>query len=132
MREILFVHDRLESPWVRQNFLESAGFKVTPLESAKACLETLVDRTPALILMDVLIEGLNGFELTRRIRRDYPPEDLPIVLCSEIYRSRLFREEAASAGAQDYVLRPCQMDELIEVIQSVLGTEGAGPTVDAA
>ena len=124
MKEIYLVHDQLESHWVRQHYLESAGYKVTPFDGGDACLHALSERLPDLVLLDVLIEGRNGFEVCASLRADHSAEELPVVLCSEIYREEAFRLEAERAGAQRYVLKPCPLEELVAIVSGVL--EGRG------
>jgi CheY-like chemotaxis protein len=113
MQEILFVHDFQESPITRKNYLEMSGFQVTLLKSGDDCLKRLGQQKPALVLMDILLEGKNGFESCRAIREIVTPEDLPIVLCTHIYRSRAYRDEALAVGAQRYLLLPMKMEELL-------------------
>lgn len=119
-QEIFLVHDQQESPAPRQDFLEMAGFRVTAMRSGAECLELLATRTPDLVLMDVLLEGANGFEVCRRIRERCTADELPIVLGSMIYRSRVYRDEAFAAGAQLYLLRPVKLDDLVAQIREVL------------
>jgi CheY-like chemotaxis protein len=132
MKQIYLVHDELETPWVRQHFLESSGYQVTAFKSGVECRNALAEKKPDLVLMDVLIEGRNGFEVCRQIRREISAEDLPIVLCSEIYRSRLFQDEAINAGAQRYVLKPCRLDELVQIVSEILGVNVVTVEPDAA
>src|SRR5262245_37870132 len=124
MKEILFIHDQLENPWVRQHFLETAGYRVHATKSGIAGLERIAAQQPSLVLMDVLVEGRNGFDVCREIRKRHKAEDLPVILCSEIYRSRLFRDEAAAAGAQRYLLKPMRLDDLVREVAALIG-EGA-------
>lgn len=119
-KHILFVHDQLESPYVRQSFLEEAGYRVTAFDSSQDCLEFLQKEKPDVVLMDILIEGRNGFETCRRIRGIHGPLELPVVLCSEIYRSRTFRDEAFSSGAQRYLLKPMPLEDLVGELHSLL------------
>jgi CheY-like chemotaxis protein len=119
VHEIFFVHDMQENPAARRHYLELAGFHVTPLRGSARCLEALEQRLPCLILLDVLIPGANGFELCRAIRAKHPPEKLPIVLGSHLFRSKTYVEEAAAAGAQRYLLYPVASDELLEVVTQV-------------
>jgi CheY-like chemotaxis protein len=132
MKDIYLVHDELETHWVRQHFLESSGYKVTTFTSGEDCLNAVADQKPDLILMDVLIEGRNGFEVCRQVRREHAAEDLPVVLCSEIYRSRLFQDEAMNVGAQRYVLKPCRLDELVQIVSEILGVDVVTVEPDAA
>jgi len=111
-QEILFVHDLQESPVTRKNYLEMLGFQVTLVRNTEECLKALAQRKPALILMDVLLEGQNGFQACRAIRERVNAAEVPIILCSHIYRSRIYRDEASAAGAQRYLLLPVKHEDL--------------------
>jgi len=128
MKAIYFVHDQLENPFLRQHFLESSGYHVVAMGSGQRCLDLCAERVPSLVLMDVLIEGRNGFEICRALRKRFAPDELPVILCSEVYRSRLFRDEAISAGAQRYLLKPLRLDELVREVSQALQGGAAGRT----
>lgn len=112
MQEILFVHDFQESPTTRKNYLEMSGYQVTLVKNGDEVMKVLTQRKPALVLMDVLLEGKNGFDVCRAIRERASPQEVPVILCSHIYRSRIYRDEATAAGAQRYLLLPMKLDEL--------------------
>jgi DNA-binding response OmpR family regulator len=130
MREILLVHDHQESPALRKGYLEVSGYAVALASNGADALERIERKRPALVLMDVLIDGPNGFEICRRMRGKWGPNELPIVLTSGVYRSRIYRDEATAAGAQGYVLKPCEPDELVREISAILARidarKGAG------
>jgi CheY-like chemotaxis protein len=126
VKEILFVHDQLENPWVRQSCLESAGYRVRAFARGDECLHALGERLPELVLIDVLIEGQNGFELCAAIRANHRAEELPVILCSEVYRDELFQAEARRVGAQRYLLKPCSAEALLTAVASVLPGQGGG------
>jgi len=114
MRTIYFAHDQQESPEARKHFLELAGY-VVQLCPTWAALEDALKQAvqPSLVLIDVLLEGRNGFEATRTISQTLPERSFPVILCSNIYRPRPFREEALRAGASDYLLLPMATDEFL-------------------
>lgn len=120
MKEIFLLADDQEGPAQRRSFLEMAGYQVTVVEDTNQCLALLDERKPAVVLMDVLLHGKTGFELCRDIRVKVPAEEVPIVLCTEIYRSRVFQEEALGAGAQAYLLKPISLDELVRHVGEVI------------
>lgn len=114
MRTIFFAHDQQESPEGRKHSLELAGYDVQ-LFPTWAALESALKQGPApsLVLIDVLLEGLNGFEVAEEISRSSPERSFPLVLCSNVYRTRPFREEALRSGASDYLLLPMAADEFL-------------------
>jgi CheY-like chemotaxis protein len=120
VQEILFVHDFQESPTTRKNYLEMSGYAVTLLKRGDDCIQRVAQKKPALILMDVLLEGRNGFDVCRAIREFIAPHDVPIILCSHIYRSRIYRDEAVAAGAQRYLLLPMKLDEILTNVNDLV------------
>ncbi len=134
MKEIFLIHDEQDGPVARQSFLEMAGYKVTLMQSGERCLELLEEAKPALILMDVLLHGRNGFQVCRDIRGLCTAEELPIILCSELYRGRVFRDEAMAAGAQRYLLKPLKLDQLVGHVNNLTGSGATlfGGSIDAA
>ena len=126
MKKIYFVHDQQESPAARQNFLEMAGYDVLLMGTERELLMALKEEQPALLLLDVLVEGRNGFELVEEINASYPERDFPMILCTRIYRTRQFREAALRAGASDYILQPVQLDDFLRRVNKVLDEGKAG------
>ena len=122
MRTIYFAHDQQESPEPRKHFLELSGYVVQLFPSWSA-LEAALRRgpPPSLVLIDTLLEEKNGFEAARDISEHFPRRDFPIVLCSQIYRMRPFREEALRSGAQDYLLLPMAPDEFLRRVNQAIG-----------
>ncbi len=119
-RTILLAHDQQESPEARKHFLELAGFTVELVKNHAELMASLSAAAPALAVIDVLLEGKTGFDATREIRERPEASSFPIVLCSQLYRLRKFRDEALRCGAQEYLLLPLPPDEFARRIQHVL------------
>ncbi len=117
MKQLVFVHDQQESPAPRAQFLEQAGYEVHLYASCNDCIDKIRHDKPDVLLLDILIEGENGFEFCRSVRRIYSASELPIILMSKIYRTRAFREEAKMAGAQAYFLRPVKLEDLVREVE---------------
>jgi DNA-binding response OmpR family regulator len=113
MQHIFLVHDHQESPATRKTNLELAGFEVSLMKSGEEVMKALGAKKPALVLMDILLDGKNGFDVCRAIRERAGPAEVPVILCSHIYRSRIYRDEAAAAGAQRYLLMPMKIEDLV-------------------
>jgi CheY-like chemotaxis protein len=114
MPAIFFAHDQQESPAPRRQVLEYTGFEVELFEDGTSLLAALAQRKPDLVLLDVLLPGAHGFDVCRAIRERFTAAELPVLLTSDVYRARAYRDEAEAAGAQEYLLRPIQPDELVE------------------
>lgn len=122
MRTIFFAHDRQENPEARKHLLELAGYEVKLLASWSLLQKALAEEpAPSLVLVDVLLEEKHGFEVARQVCQRYPERSFPLVLCSNIYRPRPFRDEALKAGAQDYLLLPMAPDEFLRRVNQAIG-----------
>ena len=113
MKAIYLVHDDQESPEQRRNFLEMAGYKVVLLQSAEECMRLIDKEKPCLVLSDILIHGMNGFELCGRIRDQFSKTEVPVILCSAIYTGRAFHEEAVAVGAQRLLDQTVQAERAV-------------------
>jgi DNA-binding response OmpR family regulator len=120
MGTIFFAHDQQEAPDARKNYMELAGYTVRLFKNQKELLAAFKEVNPDLVLLDVLIEGKNGFETALEISQRHPERTFPIVLCSHIYRARVFREEALRCGAQDFLLLPLPLEEFLRRINQAI------------
>lgn len=120
MKRILFIHDSQEDPRLRMSYLESRGYLVEAVSSGDHALAAIERDPPAVVVLDVLLDGKDGFKVCRAIRERASAEELPIVMCSGIYRSRIYKDAARDAGAQTYLVRPFAFDQLVDQIESLL------------
>ena len=125
---ILVVDDE---PQIRRSLqvnLEGKGYAVFTADGADQAFQAIANRPPDVILVDVLMPGVDGIELTRRIRKQ---SVVPIIVLSAIGDERK-KVEALELGADDYVTKPFNMEELLARIKSVLrraaGAHSSEPT----
>lgn len=106
---VLVVDDERESSDVVRHWLEAQGYRVAVAASGAEALRLLNREVPALVLSDIFMPAMNGFELCAAIRRLHPPEKLPILLMSghETDRTKGFK-----AGASEVLKKPLDRDEL--------------------
>ena len=116
---ILIVDDE---PAIREmiaTMLELADFKVLEAENAQQAHQRVVDERPDLILLDWMLPGISGIELTRRLKRDESTREIPVILLtakSEEDNKIL----GLDVGADDYVTKPFSTRELLSRIRAVL------------
>jgi CheY-like chemotaxis protein len=132
MRTIFFAHDQQENPEVRKHFLELAGYVVKQVKSQRELVAAFKDGQPDLVLIDALLEGKNGFETALELHQRFQERNFPIVICSQIYRTRPFREEALRSGAQDYLLLPMPPDEFLRRVNQAIAYFVAPPARESA
>ena len=113
---ILVVDDE---PQIRRSLqvnLESRGYPVVSVENGDEALQALAQRSPDVVVVDLLLPGMDGIELTRRIRSH---SSVPIIFLSAI-GDEPKKVEALEVGADDYVTKPFSMEELTARVRSVL------------
>jgi two-component system KDP operon response regulator KdpE len=98
------------------------GFRVHTAASGRAALQALKDEWPALVVVDLMMPGMDGFELCRRIKLI---ADLPIIVLSAVDASEA-KVSALEMYAEDYVTKPFDPDELVARVQRVLSRVPSG------
>jgi DNA-binding response OmpR family regulator len=119
---ILLVDDDLTLLSVLSRRVSRAGFEVRTAGSGQAALKHLEGTWPALIVVDLMMPGMDGFELCRRIKQI---ADLPIIVLSAVDASEA-KVSALELYAEDYVTKPFDPDELVARMQRVLRRAPAG------
>lgn len=113
---ILVVDDEPQIRRSLQVSLEEKGYSVLLADDAEKALHLLNDRPPDVIVLDLLMPGMDGLELTQRIRKR---STVPIIFVSAIGEERK-KVEALEVGADDYVTKPFGMEELLARLRSLL------------
>lgn len=115
IRKILIVDDSATDRFYLTELLEAEGYQVVSLESGEACLERAAGIAPDLIIMDIIMTGLTGFQATRSLTKDPVTANIPVILCS----GKLQVTDQAWAekmGARACIIKPVPRDELKAII----------------
>jgi CheY-like chemotaxis protein len=110
--KILIVDDEPNNLDVLNNCLDEAGFKVIIANSGKAALKRVTFIKPDLILLDVKMPGMDGFETCRRLQKNEVTKDTPIIFITAKTES-VDKVKGFEIGAVDYISKPFQADEVI-------------------
>lgn len=114
--------------------LSQRGYQVMTAATGDEGIAMAKANPPGLILCDVLLPGIQGFEVCRRLKSDPGTDGIPVVLMTAVYKDLSFRNEAREAGAEDYLLKPFDKDTLLGRIAQILpprvepATPAAQPT----
>jgi two-component system KDP operon response regulator KdpE len=123
---VLLVDDDLTLVPVLARRLGRAGFEVHVAHSGPGALKALENLWPAIVIVDLMMPGMNGFEVCRRIKQI---ADLPIIVLSAVDASES-KVSALELYAEDYVTKPFDPDELVARMQRVLRRAAIGsPTI---
>ena len=116
VNKILLVDDSKTELHHLSELLTKRGYSVRTASSGEEAMRRLAEEKPDLILMDVVMPGQNGFQLTRNITRDVRYADVPVIMCTS-KNQETDRVWGLRQGARDYVVKPVQADELIAKIK---------------
>ena len=115
---VLAVDDIPDNLLLIQLALEQEGHKVVLANNGETALQQIKQAPPSLILLDVMMPGMDGYEVTRRIRQDKTIPFIPILLVTAREESSLV--QGLDAGADEFVRKPFQIDELQARVRSML------------
>ncbi len=118
VKKVLVVDDSKTELMFMTDLLQKSGFLVRTAENAEEAMRRLAEDTPDLILMDVVMPGQNGFQLTRAINRDPAYSGVPIIMCTS-KNQETDRVWAMRQGARDYITKPVQARELLDKIKAL-------------
>ncbi len=118
IQKILLVDDSKTELHHLSDVLGRHGYSVRTAENGEDALQRLDEETPDLILMDVVMPGQNGFQLTRKITRDPRFAQVPVIMCTS-KNQETDRVWGMRQGARDYVVKPVNGDELIAKIKAL-------------
>ncbi|RYX94323.1 MAG: response regulator [Comamonadaceae bacterium] len=118
INKILVVDDSKTELMYLTDLLVKNGFEVKTAENAEDAFRRLAEEKPELILMDVVMPGQNGFQLTRAITRDPLYADIPIMMCTS-KNQETDRVWGMRQGARDYITKPVEAAELLAKIKAL-------------
>jgi predicted ATPase/signal transduction histidine kinase/CheY-like chemotaxis protein/tRNA A-37 threonylcarbamoyl transferase component Bud32 len=119
---ILVVDDKWQNRAVLRNMLEPLGFIIAEAANGEEGIEVARGLQPNLIIIDLVMPVLDGFEMMRQLRRLPEFEALPIVACSaSVYN--IDRQKSIQAGSSDFLSKPVVLENLLEKLQLHLGIE---------
>ncbi len=110
--KILIVDDEPISLELQRSYLHDAGFKVEVAENGEAALKRVNHIKPDIILLDIMMLGIDGFETCCRLKKNEVTKDTPIIFITAKTDS-LDKVKGLEIGAVDYITKPFQRDELI-------------------
>lgn len=102
--------------------LKRAGLDVDTETDGKAALSSALRNMPDVLILDVMMPGMDGFEALRRLRADERGRDVPVVVLSA-KGQRTMRETAEEAGANVFMAKPFSNKELVDTVLRLAGVE---------
>lgn len=119
-RKVLIIEDEKLIIVSTQMVLEASGFQVESAVNGEEGIASAKDLRPDLILLDIMMPGIDGWETLTRLKRDPETSDIPVIIFTAREHSR-GHQKSAEMGAADYFRKPFEPDELIELVEKHIG-----------
>ncbi len=116
--QILAVDDSPDNLFLLQTLLEEEGYNITLAENGRVALEKIEISPPELVLLDVMMPEMDGFEVTKRIRTNPKLPFIPILLITAYDHPSVVK--GLDMGADDFIRKPVEVDELLARVRSLL------------
>jgi len=115
---ILVVDDSPDNVFLIQAILEEEGYKIITAADGRTALAKVEESPPDLVLLDVMMPGMDGFEVTKRLRDNTSLPFIPILLITAY--DHLSVAKGLDTGADDFIRKPVEVDELLARVRSLL------------
>jgi putative two-component system response regulator len=128
---VLVVDDEPPVRAVLQRILESHGYSVVTAADGTSALDAIAAQSPSVVLLDLLMPGIDGFEVCRRVRRDAATRLTPIIVVTGQH-ARDHRLAAIDVGADDFLTKPVDGQELLVRVRSLARMKEYTDDLDSA
>lgn len=119
MKTVLVIDDSATETFQLSNILNKHGYEVVSADTGEEGVEMARKASPDLVLMDIVMPGINGFQATRQLNRDPNTKGIPVIMVTTKNQDS-DREWSRKQGARGYLVKPVPERELISTIETVL------------
>ena len=119
-RTVLIIEDEKLIIVSTQMVLEAAGFRVESAMNGEDGIAKASQSAPDLILLDIMMPGIDGWETLSRLKRDPATSGIPVVIFTAREHTR-GHQRSSDLGAADYFRKPFEPDELIDLVEKHIG-----------
>ncbi|MCP4673527.1 MAG: response regulator [Desulfobacula sp.] len=120
-RTILAVDDKLENLKVLIRYLEASGFELMVAQSGEEAFQHIERMIPDMILLDILMPGIDGFETCQRLKANEATKDIPVIFMTAL-TDTLDKVKGFEHGAVDYLTKPLQLEEVLARVNAHMAT----------
>ncbi len=115
---IVIVDDTLDNLRLLTQLLNEQGYKTRPIPSGVRALSAIQKLPPDLILLDIMMPDMSGYEVCERLKADARTRDIPIIFLSALHET-IDKVKAFAMGSVDYVTKPFQAEEVWRVSKHI-------------
>jgi two-component system cell cycle response regulator DivK len=117
--KILYIEDNLDNMTLVRRVLEIEGYEVIQAETGQEGIDKAVNNSPDIIITDINLPDIDGYEITNRLKQDQTTAHIPIVAMTANVMQK-DRKNVIDAGCDGFISKPIDIDELPEQIESYL------------
>lgn len=125
-KKILAVDDENDVLLVVKTALQTEGFDVSTASSGPEALEKMAADVPDLVVLDVMMPGMTGFEVLEKIRADQRTAGVPVIMLTGLSEKSKIRD-ALAAGTEYYIVKPFDFQDLLTKVQIALNPANSDP-----
>jgi signal transduction histidine kinase len=118
---ILILDDRPADRELLATLLAHAGYDVREAATGDEALGSVRAEPPDLVITDIVMPGMNGYEFVRRLRSDPEMETVPVIFCTANYSMDEVRRLAAAVGVSRFISKPSELEDIVSTVGEVLG-----------
>lgn len=123
IKKIVIIEDEEQLGKLIQAHLEQHHYRAILVRDGVSGLQIIREEVPNLILMDLLLPRMHGFDICQSVKKDQRLQSIPIIVMTAVYRSAMDKMQARRLGVDEFVEKPLNFDELLKKIQRLTGTE---------
>jgi two-component system, chemotaxis family, response regulator PixH len=120
MITILVVEDTPSERELMNHYLRESGYTVINAVGAQEALNTAIEQKPDVIITDVVMPGMSGFELCRSLKKHPVTEKVPIIICTS-KNQEIDRLWGMKQGADAYITKPFTREQLVRAVKAIVG-----------
>jgi len=119
MKKILIVDDKLEVVELVRATLEGEGYQIISASDGREALEKIGKEKPDLVLLDIIMSKMDGFEALAKAKKDPQTKDIPIIMLTA-KGQQLDKDKGRRLGAEDYIVKPFSPSHLLRKIEEIM------------
>ncbi|MCX6581795.1 MAG: response regulator [Candidatus Aminicenantes bacterium] len=122
-KKIVIIEDEEQLGRLVQSYLEQHHYRAIHVRDGVTGLKVIREQVPDLILMDLLLPRMHGFDICQSVKKDPRLQRIPIIVMTAVYRTSMDKMQARRMGVDEFVEKPLNFEDLLKKIQQLTGTE---------
>ncbi len=122
IKKVVIIEDEDNLGKLIKSHLEQHNYHATHIRDGENGLKAIREKSPDLVLMDLLLPRLHGFDILRIVNEDTQLKEIPLIVMTGVYTNAIHKVEAKRLGVKEFVEKPLNFDELLEKIARLTGT----------